>query len=216
MQAATSFKLGNGLFTLSDVSTILNIDYRRVYAWWRRYWHGNNTDKSHFKDEHKLDFGNLIEFYVVECMVEAGVRPSKVFIAHDVLIEKLKLIKPFVKEEVLNGIKTDGEDLFLEWEEEMLTLDRSGQFNFKIINDFIDKIKFSSGVAEQLWPLGKQKSIVIDPKVQFGQPVIAGTRIQSEVLYLMHEAGEPTGKIASIYDLTPQQVSEAIEYHSAA
>lgn len=216
MQVATKFKLGTGLFTLSDVSDILRIDYRRVYAWWRKYWQLSVEGRDQFTGDHRLDFSNLIEFFIVEKMVKAGVRPSMVFTANEYITTALKVEKPFMRKDILDGISTDGKELFLDWEGELLSLNATGQFNLSIVKDFISKIEFSEGIAEKYWPDGKKSSIVVDPKIQFGQPTVVGTRIPSEQIYLMHKAGESSAKIAFLYGIKEKAVEDAVIYHTAA
>lgn len=216
MQVATEFKLGTGVFTLSDVSNILRIDYRRVYAWWRKYWQLSKENKGQFTGDHRLDFSNLIEFYVVDKMVAAGVRPSMVFTANEYITATLSIKKPFIRRDILDAISTDGKELYLDWEGELLSLNATGQFNLSIIKEFLSRIEFSDGVAERYWPNGKESSIVIDPKIQFGQPTVAGTRIQSEQVFLMHKAGESSAKIAFLYGIKEKAIKDAIEYHSVA
>lgn len=216
MEATAQFKLGTGVFTLSDVSEILRIDYRRVYDWWKKYWSTTKNTSVQFPKEIRLDFNNLVEFLVLKSLVDAGVRPGKIFTAHDVLAGLLSTNTPFAKKSVLDAIKTDGKQLYFEMKDQILSLDSSGQFNLSIIQAYIDNIEFLDGIADRFWPLGRASSVVIDPKIQFGQPTVSGTRIQSEVLYKMHEAGESPGKIAFMYDLRIEQVKDAITYHEAA
>ena len=59
------------------------------------------------------------------------------------------------------------------------------------------------------------RSIIIDPKVRFGQPVIAGTGVTVDSVRDRFEAGESVGTIADSYRLQRAQVKDALAYAAA-
>jgi uncharacterized protein (DUF433 family) len=66
-------------------------------------------------------------------------------------------------------------------------------------------------------PLGLQeepKYVVINPKVEFGRPVIVGTGIRTAALAQRFWAGDPIDEIAHDFNLSPDVVSQAIRYQS--
>lgn len=56
--------------------------------------------------------------------------------------------------------------------------------------------------------------INIDPEVQFGKPVIAGTRVTVEVIVGSLGAGLSVEEVMSEYNLTREQVLAALKYAS--
>ena len=54
--------------------------------------------------------------------------------------------------------------------------------------------------------------ITIDPKVQFGKPVIAGTRVPVEVIVGHVAAGDQIDKVAKEYRITHEDVLAALKY----
>lgn len=56
--------------------------------------------------------------------------------------------------------------------------------------------------------------IAIDPEVQFGKPVIAGTRVPVEVVVGHVAAGTPLEEVMKEYNLTREQVLAALKYAS--
>lgn len=54
--------------------------------------------------------------------------------------------------------------------------------------------------------------ITIDPNVQFGKPVIAGTRVPVEILVGHMAAGDPVDKVAQEYHITREDVLAALQY----
>ena len=69
-------------------------------------------------------------------------------------------------------------------------------------------------LVRQWWPLGRQLPIVLDPRIAFGAPVIAGTRIPTSILSL-YTVGNPIATVAGAFNLTTEQVEAALGYESA-
>jgi uncharacterized protein (DUF433 family) len=85
------------------------------------------------------------------------------------------------------------------------------------LQPFCQKIEFTNDrIAHKFYPIGQDKSIVINPENQFGQPVIEGTNILTTTILAFHKGGESEDSISRLYDITPKNVRDALEYHKAA
>jgi uncharacterized protein (DUF433 family) len=115
-------------------------------------------------------------------------------------------------------LRTDGKKVLFEQKDgSIYTVDGTLQFKLSFVKEFFKNLDFASdSLAMRFWPIGKEKKIVCDPHHQFGQPVIDGTNIQSEVLYRMYLAKEPISFIAELYELPVINVKNAIEFHKNA
>jgi uncharacterized protein (DUF433 family) len=69
-----------------------------------------------------------------------------------------------------------------------------------------------NNLAQRLYPLGKNTSIIVDPRHQFGQPTISGTNLFPETIYNLYKNKESKKFIALSYDISVKQVNDAIEY----
>ena len=78
---------------------------------------------------------------------------------------------------------------------------------------FVQKVQFGGAgeVAERLFPLGRDKPIVLDPDHGFGEPTVSGG-VRTDVLAELVEAGEDPEQLADIYELPVQDVREAVEF----
>lgn len=56
--------------------------------------------------------------------------------------------------------------------------------------------------------------IAVDPAVQFGKPVISGTRVPVEIIIGHIAAGDTLEKVMKEYDLTRGQILAALKYAS--
>lgn len=92
-------------------------------------------------------------------------------------------------------------------------MDGTKQLNLILIKQFFKNLEFGNdSIATKFWPLGKDKSIIVDPKRQFGHPLIEKTNIYPETIFNLYTSGEPIDFIAFTYDLNEKSISDAIEF----
>jgi len=213
-------RLGEGVFTLSEVSHILNLPKQKVYYWVKEFWDTRfskirGKKYSWGKDNKAINFFTLIEFYVYYQLRDLGVSSKRIQTAHDVLAKQLNTDYPFANAKLLTDRKTI---FFVDEVETIINADQSLQINLNnIIKPFCKKIEFdTNGLPTRFWPEGKNKSVVVDPGHQFGIPTIDGTNITVDTIYSLYKAGDSIDKIATIYELDKKRIKDAINYCKAA
>lgn len=207
-------KLGEGIYSVSDISFLLKLPKQKVRRWLNDFWDNKLAEKYNQKyswgegRDQAANFYTLIEFYIFYCLRDAGVSQKTIFEAHESIAIQLKTIYPFASAKLL----TDGKNILYSLEDgTTIKADKSKQIALKLIEEFYNKIDFSSNmVAEKYYPLGKNKPIVVDPHHQFGQPVIEQTNVMAETIYNMHSAGESKQFLSRLYDISLKQVEAAI------
>jgi uncharacterized protein (DUF433 family) len=213
--------LGIGLYSIPDVARILNLEPPFVRRWLNEYW--GNRFKSNKKTvsswgtgrEKAIHFYTLIEFYVFYQLRKQGLSAQSIAKSHEVIADELKTEFPFANLTIL----TDGKRILYALDgETIINADKTKQINFAaIIKEFCHQIDFGKDrIALRYWPLGKEKNIVVDPHHQLGQPVIKNTNILAETLYRMNAAGEKVNFIASLYDVSENDVKASIELFKKA
>jgi len=201
-------KIGEGIFSIHDIAKVLNLPYYKVKqvinGFWSDYTFGEKRDRA-------VNFWTLIEFYTYYKLRELGVKASVIKKAHHEISKHLNTPYPFAKDVV----HTDGKSIWYELTELVINANGSQQINIaSFIKPFLNKIQFNSNnLAEKYYPLEGSKNIVVDPKFQFGQPVIDGTRIKAELISDYYNAGESVDLICSIYNLKKEQVEDAVTYY---
>lgn len=114
-------------------------------------------------------------------------------------------------------IKTDGKTIYFDTDKGTVSLNGTKQFNLHFIKVFFKNLDFNGGsIANRFWPLGKDKSILIDPERKFGHPLINDNNIYPETIYNNYKAGDPIEYLAHVYELTEDQIKHAIEYCDVA
>lgn len=60
--------------------------------------------------------------------------------------------------------------------------------------------------------INRKNFITVDPKIKFGKPIIAGTRIPVELIIGKIAGGMDLTEVAKEYDLTDNQIRAALKY----
>lgn len=208
-------KLGDGIYSVPDLSFILQLPTSRVRYWMNEFW--DNLLSKKYKTNYSwgsgqdkaTTFHTLIEFYVFYQLKELKISNSVIFKAHEDIAQRLNTNYPFATANIL----TDGKSIFhLLNDDTLINANKSQQIAFKdIIEMFCKKIQFSQDqLAEKFFPLGKERKIIVDPHHQFGQPTILSTNILAQTIYNLHKAGEPNELIKNLYGLSNDEISDAI------
>lgn len=213
--------MGIGLYSVPDVAQILHLDLPFVRRWLREYW-GNKfkARKQSFSSwgtgrNKVVHFYTLIEFYVFYQLRKQGLSAQSIAKSHEIIAEELNTQFPFATSTIL----TDGRKILYKIDtDKIIDADRTKQLNFvTIIEEFCQQMDFGKdNLAIRYWPLGKEKNIVVDPHHQLGQPIIKNTNILAETLYRMSIAGEKVNFIASLYNVSVNDVTSSIEFYKKA
>jgi len=188
-------EIGKGIYTTKDISEILYLPTNKVNIWLKKYWQDSYwlTNGSRM-----TNFVGLIEFYVFYQLNERGFVPQKIKKVHQILKTILKVEHPFASE---LGLQTLGKEIFL-------------QQNMSLISQ---KIEYSTdGIAQRFYPNGKESSVVVDPRIQFGSPTIKGTGVMIYTICMYYKGGEKIEFIAEMFDLKIKDINDAIKFKQVA
>lgn len=211
--------LGIGIYTVPDIAMILKLPQHRIRFWLDELWNNRLKDQSGDKyswgegREKSTTFYTLIEFYTFYQLRINKISTAKILNAHRVISRQLNTQYPFASSTIL----TDGKRVFFSPDnlESIIHADESLQFTIaKIIQEFCKKIDFNSNeLAVRYWPLGKNKSVVVDPSHQFGQPTIKDSNILTETIFMLHKGGETNKFISKLYNLPITSIIDAIQFY---
>jgi uncharacterized protein (DUF433 family) len=120
--------------------------------------------------------------------------------------------------------ETDGIDLFIHHYGQLINVSQDGQFAMKsVLQEYLKRVEHDpSGRAARLYPFlraeghRENKSVVIDPYISFGNPVIAGTGIPTSIIAERFSAGESITGLSKDYGRETFEIEEAIRYERAA
>jgi uncharacterized protein (DUF433 family) len=160
-----------------------------------------------------LSFWNL-----VECSVLAALRKDhqislqKVRKALDYVTSELRVERPLIKE----AFSTDGVGLFVERYGSLIDVSRDGQIAMReVLQAGLTRIeRDEDGLAARLFPWRRDphepRIITVDPRVSFGQPTLASTRVPVEIIRERFEAGDTIECLAADYRVNPALIEDLL------
>jgi len=81
------------------------------------------------------------------------------------------------------------------------------------LNRYLRQLEFDIDDLATRWhPAGPASPIVVDPRISFGAPVVAGTRIETASIAELYHDEDSIEEIAWLFDLEPAQVNAAVEF----
>jgi uncharacterized protein (DUF433 family) len=168
-----------------------------------------------------LSFWNLVEAHILRALrsdhgVSLGdVREAIGYAEQHLNIDNLLLDKQ---------LRTEAGQLFLDRYGELVNVSRSGQIAMrKVFEDHLRSIEWGDlPYPVRLYPFlsgsrdSSDKPIVIDPEIAFGRPIIARIGISTHAISDRIDAGESIDDLAEDYDLSADEIEQAVLYERAA
>lgn len=119
--------------------------------------------------------------------------------------------------------RTNGIDLFVEHADDLLNVSKQGQRALR--EDFeraLDRVDFSNASNQpvRLFPFTRPpsrldvqpKTVLVDPTLSFGRPVLTGAFVRTEVIEGRFEAGDSIAEMASDYGVGVEHIEEALRF----
>jgi uncharacterized protein (DUF433 family) len=92
----------------------------------------------------------------------------------------------------------------------------------KLLLQRLDRVELQENVAVRFYPTTRPprqeapRVVVLDPRIRFGRPTVAGHGTPTDSLFERHQAGDSIRLLAEDYGLSPEAVEEALRYEAAA
>jgi uncharacterized protein (DUF433 family)/DNA-binding transcriptional MerR regulator len=204
--------LGTGIYSISDAVHIVGRSVGRATPDQVRYWVREGlTSPAIVAGKQLLSFQDLVSLEMVSRFRHRGISLQAVRAAE----RNLRRRHPDLRRPFANLVfYTDGQNLWtvvgpVDDPQLLEILGMTDQYAWhKAVETFAREITFANGSATVWRP---NKWVEINPRVQFGEPVIAGTRVPVRTIIANLEVGSPT-EVAKWYGLSKQQVTGARKY----
>lgn len=208
----------NGVYSLAEAARYVATSPNRLRYWFKD---GNrNLFESDYRDS---DLSQAISFYdLIDSLVVVQFRNFNVTMKHirevrDYYSDKWDTPHPFCMEKfyVDSSKKRILEEIRKADQSRLLVDALRGQGEIEeCIAEHLREVDFSS-VTDMAMQWRIAKGISITPGVQFGKPVISGTRITTKALASQFYAnGKDKEFVAKLYKITPSQVIDALNFES--
>lgn len=170
----------------------------------------------------QLSFYNLVEAHVLRALrTEHGVALNELRTAIAYAERELELNRLLLSPE----LRTHGGQVFLDRYAELINLSASGQLAMrKLLEDHLQRVEWDEWqFPVRLYPyvastgsVTAARPIAIDARVAFGRPIIKGAGISTAAIADRLDAGETVEELAEDYDLSRDEIEQAVLYSRAA
>lgn len=230
MPSHLSNLLGSGLYPLTQAARLVGVEARSVRRWLKGYswtyndgrassgplWPLQYADDEELGGEQVLGFNDLLELRAVAKFIERGV-PLKVIRA--TIEQATKQFGPYPLQ--AQRFMTDGRRFFHEAVElsgEKKLVDFQGRqivFDAVIRPSLFSGVDYASGRAQRWYPMQGRKIVVLDPRKQFGEPIIAEAGVPTDTIASAVKAeGGDRKRVATLYQVTLAAVDAAVKFES--
>lgn len=169
----------------------------------------------------QLSFFNLIEAHVLRALrTEHGVALAELRKAIAYAEKKLQVDRLLLSPE----LRTHAGQVFLDRYAELINLSASGQLALrKILEAHLQRVEWDEWkFPVRLYPYvdatqrAADRPIAIDPKLAFGRPIVLRVGISTAAIADRIDAGESVDALAEDYDLSRDEIEQAVLYSRAA
>ena len=222
--------IGTGMYPLPRAARLVGAELRTVRRWLTGYswkygegrrasgplWTLQYAQDEEFGDEQVLSFQDLLELRIVARFIEHGVSLQVIRATIDVARETLGDYPLHSKRFV-----TDGRKIFLDaveraGEDSKLLDVRQRQFTIDAVirPSLLDGIEYGADATALRWfPVRKKRLVVLDPQLQFGEPIVTEGGVPTDTLAAAFKAeGENAERVARLYRVKPQEVKVAVAF----
>ena len=215
-------------YSANEAARILNLPASTLKSWcFGQSGHDRKGSPTSFKPVIRpadaknklLSFANLCELHVLSAIRRQHKIPlPKVRNSVDYVSKELKTARPLIN----SDFKTNGIDLFVEYASKLLNVSQQGQQamrgEFQIALARIERD--SHGTPVRLFPFSRTsaktgnqpKSVVIDPRLSFGRPVISSAAIPTRIIVDRFDAGDSMSEMAEDYGVGEAEIEEALRF----
>lgn len=160
-----------------------------------------------------MTFEDLVSMRVIAVLRALGVSWSKIHKAERWLRDKTDYPRPFAIEKVW----TETVEIFAKFPEGFIAASRHGQLSFvELFGEHLQPvedmtfIRYNGVSVASTWT--PHDDIIINPKIQFGEPCIQGTRIRTRILWQMWAGGDSISYLIRAFELTKEKIEHALEW----
>lgn len=229
--------LGKGIYTVAEAAKLARVPRARISRWICGYerdgieypplW-SPELSRPAMTDLAFVSFADLMEARVIAAFYESGVRIQIVRKAIERAKDLFDVERPFATKR----FQTDGKSIFIDIKNDIEKSSEADSLKayMNIINSQIPfatiikpafkDIEFEDNTAARWWPLGKNKTVVVDPSRSLGKPINGPTGVPVEALFDAMDVGDdkkPTeneySNVAKLFEVSKQDVKDAIDFY---
>jgi len=230
--------LGVGIYTRAEAGRLLNLSPARVSSWLRGYrysWGPRDarrrgtqppvlkTDIPLFGGTLVVSFLELMELRVVKRFRDSGTSLQAVRLVWERAAAAFGTDHPFAHHRffaeaghILVSLENEPPEAIPEVLYEISSRREPHQaIAGLLVKESIQVVEFDTQtkLVREWRPGGPTTPVVLNPRIAFGAPTVAGTRVPTDVLHRFARS-RPIGSVAELFELTEEQVTAALDFET--
>jgi uncharacterized protein (DUF433 family) len=214
--------IDRGLYTVADAARLLRVSPQRVRGWIAGYPKTKaepilKNDVGWLDGSLAFSFANLMEIRFIEHFTALKVRTATI---REMAREAERFLQhphPFATKTMF---QTDGKKIFAETaqatgDKKLYDLRAKNWAMLDVIQQSLHReVSYDPAGDAAIWlPRPEIPSVVIHPKMAFGQPVLKDEGIPTRALYEAFQAeGDDADSVGKWFEITPARVREAVTF----
>ena len=207
------------IYTLAEAARYAKTTSSTASRWVRGYTYDTHRGErwsagvtGHSPAESLFSFADLIEIAVVAAARRANVSMKDLRTALATADEFYGLDRPML----LERFKVAGRHIFIvegAGDAAMIVnLSKRGQVAWRNVQDVLRSLDYEQEIAKRFYPAGKDHPILIDPRVDFGQPHIVSKGVRTQMIAARFAADETLDVIAEDLEVSRSEAEEALRF----
>jgi len=160
-----------------------------------------------------ITFEDMVSMRVIALLRALGVSWPKIHRAEQWLRQQTGYHRPFA----VKRVWTETVDVFADFPPGFIAASRQGQLAFvELIDQYLQPVEDMTFIrhngvyiAETWTP---HLDILMHPRIQFGEPCVAGTRTPTRMLWRMFNGGDSIPYLSHAFKLEEEQIEHALEW----
>jgi uncharacterized protein (DUF433 family) len=213
---------GLGVYSAVDAARMIGMTAVTLRRWLQGYDHHEKFERPLWLPQYEvsddglyLGFRDLIEARVVYALRRRGFGLPTIRTCIDRARALVGDDRPFST----RLFKTDGKSIFVQiagnlGEPDLVDLKRRQGVFHRVVEPSLEDLEFGESGAERWWLLHGKKTVVADPAIAFGAPIVAGTAMTTARVAQAVKAEGSVDRVSRVYEIGPRQIRDALAYEN--
>jgi len=218
--------IGKGIYSIKEAERLTQVPSSKIRRWLTGYKYDYKGKSKHTdaiigagfdntQDIQTITFADLIEIRFINAFRTYGISWKTIRKAALKAEKILSKTHPFSSQR----FKTDGRTILLELIDEQQYRDLIDLANNQCVFEKVIAPYLYEGLdfnlvdePERWWPLGKKRSVVIDPQRSFGAPIVTKGGVPTTLIYKAMLNENSIESVSYWLDIDAAEVVDAVEY----
>ena len=160
-----------------------------------------------------ITFEDLVSMRVIALLRALGVTWPKIHRAEQWLRQQTGYERPFA----VKRVWTETKDVFAEFPVGFIAASRQGQIAFvEMFGEYLQPVRDMTFVrcngvyVAATWT--PHPHVIMNPRIQFGEPCVKGTRLPTQMLWRMYNGGDTISYLVRAFRISDEQIEYALEW----